>query len=102
MNETSFIDNEVQDVNIDALNSSNTIIEYFKSYGNEDIQNKNNDWENYFDNINHLILKPNDTFPFHIKDLVDKKNNIITKKIARTRNVVLTIRQANFWTPVAR
>jgi hypothetical protein len=43
LNETSFIDNEVQDVNIDALNSSNTIIEFFKSYGNEDIINKNND-----------------------------------------------------------
>jgi hypothetical protein len=42
-------------------------------YGNEDILNKKNDWENYFDNINHLILKPNDTFPFHIKDLVDNR-----------------------------
>ena len=102
MTETSFIDNEVQDVNIDALNSSNTIIEISKSYGNEDILNKNNDWENYFDNINHLILKPNDTFPFHIKDLVDKKNNIITKKIEtesktiKFNNNLLKIKEISF------
>ena len=82
LTETSFIDNEVQDVNIDALNSSNTIIEFFKSYGNEDILNKNNNWENYFDNINHLILKPNlDTFPSHIISKINDKNNIITNKI---------------------
>jgi hypothetical protein len=80
LNETSFIDNVVQDVNIEALNSSNAFIEFFKSYGNEDILTKNDGWENYFENID-LIIKPSDSIPSQIKENIDKKNDIISKKI---------------------
>ena len=65
----------------EALNSSNTIIEFFKSYGNEDILTKNDGWENYFENINHLIIKPSNSIPTQIKEKIDKKNDIISKKI---------------------
>lgn len=102
LNETSFIDNEVQDVNIEALNSSNTIKEFFKSYGNEDILTKNDGWENYFDNIDHLIIKPNESIPTQIKEQIEKKNDIISKKIEtesktiKCNNNLLKINEISF------
>jgi DNA repair exonuclease SbcCD ATPase subunit len=86
----------------EALNSSNTIIEFFKSYGNDDILTKNDGWENYFENINHLIIKPSDSIPTQIKEKIDKKNDIVSKKIEtesktiKCNNNLLKIKEISF------
>jgi DNA repair exonuclease SbcCD ATPase subunit len=67
--------------NITSINSSNTIIEFFKTHGNKDILNKNTHWEKYFDSKDNVLFKSFDNIPDTIKLKIQDKNAKLSKCI---------------------
>ena len=72
---------DVNSVDITTLNSSDTIIEFFKEYGDSGILAKNSDWEIFFKQLQHFKLKLNDDFPEVISSKIYDKNRKIDRKI---------------------
>ena len=83
MNDTteSAIDTELLNSSISSLTSSDTIVEFFKSNGNEDVLNENPDWESYVRNIDNVKLCDCDGVSEQIDNLVTNKNNKLDKKL---------------------
>jgi DNA repair exonuclease SbcCD ATPase subunit len=71
----------LMNVDLESLNSSNTIIEFFKLYGNKEILNKNELWENYFDNISTVLFNQYESLPEKIQNKLLDKNNKLNKCI---------------------
>jgi DNA repair exonuclease SbcCD ATPase subunit len=68
-------------INITSLNSSSTIVEFFKSHGNKELLDHNTDWEKYFDSKECVLLKHLDNVPDTIKTKIAEKNTKLTKYI---------------------
>nr|QOI90611.1 hypothetical protein HWQ62_00480 [Pyramimonas orientalis virus] len=68
-------------VDLESLNSSNTIIEFFKLYGNKEILNKNEQWEIYFNNISNILFNQYESLPEKIQNKLLDKNNKLNKCI---------------------
>ena len=77
----SNIDTELLNSSISSLTSSDTIVEFFKSNGNEDVLNENPDWESYVRNIDNVKLCDCDGVSEQIDNLVTNKNNKLDKKL---------------------
>ena len=71
----------LSNINVSSLNSSNIIIEFFKSHGNQNILNKNTNWEQYFESNNSTLLMFEDDIPTNIKSKVIEKNTKLSKSI---------------------
>ena len=74
-------DDGLMNVDLESLNSSNTIIEFFKLYGNKEILNKNELWENYFNNISNILFNQYESLPEKIQNKLLDKNNKLNKCI---------------------
>lgn len=73
--------NDVNTIDITTLNSSDTIIEFFKEHGDSRILNENTDWDLFFKQIQHFKLKDNDDYPEIISTKIHDKNRKIDQKI---------------------
>lgn len=72
---------------IKDLTSSNTIIEFFKTNGNENILKSNTDWENIFINLSNLrIPLPTIDVSEQISSLIQSKNDKIIKRTEGINN----------------
>lgn len=77
-------DNSIEHINLSSLNSSNIIVEFFKTHGNADILNRNTNWERYFESNHSTLLTEHEVHvstPENIKELVVNKNTKLNKFI---------------------
>jgi len=77
------------------LTCSDTIIEFFKSNGNQTILESNPDWQNLFKNIESIKITPNSLLPEQINALITTKNDKIDKKIESTKSNNTTSKSQN-------
>lgn len=81
-NETSCDTAGILNSSIHALTSTETIIEFFKSNGNDSILNESQEWESYFRNMNNIKLSNTlNGVSEHIDTLIASKNIKLDKKI---------------------
>lgn len=75
----------VFDINFNSLNSTDTLVEFFKSTDNATVLTDFPDWERYIRNIDNVKLKCTDmqsfALPSDIQSKIDKKNDKFGDKI---------------------
>lgn len=68
-------------INIASINSTSTIIEFFKSHGSNDILNRNPNWELYFQSKDNVLFKSMNNIPDTIQTKITDKNSKLSKCI---------------------
>lgn len=71
--------NEENDINISELNSTNTIIEFFKKYENKELYEKNTDWKLLFSNYDSFLIPESKDIADIISEKIKHKNEKLRK-----------------------
>ena len=77
----------IMDSSIKDLTCSDTIIEFFKSNGNQTLLDDNPNWEKIFINIETIKIPIEDILPDQIKELITNKNEKINKRIENAKTI---------------